>query len=300
MTMAEPRKALHLERFLVATDLSSRAQKAIARAAQLVEEHGGTLTVLHVLAGAAGYEAHSQQIASQIEKDLRRKVEALSPKKDRVATVRVLPGTPFVEIIRQGREDAADLILVGAHGEDFIKDLLLGTTAEKIVRKGDRSVLVVKQAVQRSYRRVLVAVDFSDHSRHALQLALRLAPQAEFHALHIYSGFEGMLRRAGITGSGIVRYQRQVAKEARQQMEVFMRGIDRRRKPIRREVWNGQARREITTIARRLRADLVAVGTAGRTAVPYILLGSVAEHVLREAPCDVLVVRSGTSRFELP
>jgi nucleotide-binding universal stress UspA family protein len=298
--MTEPRKALHLERFLVATDLSSRAQKAVARAVQLAKEHGGILTVLHVLAGEAGYETRTQQSASKIEKDLRRKVEALSPKKDRVTTVRVVPGTPFVEIIRQGREEAADLILVGAHGENFIKDLLPGTTAEKIVRKGDRSVLVVKQGAQRSYRRALVAVDFSDHSRHALELALRLAPQAEFHALHVYSGFEGMLRRAGIKDSGIIRYQRQVAREARQQMEVFMRAIDRRRKPIRKEVWNGQARREITTIARRLRADLVAVGTAGRTGVPYILLGSVAEHVMREAPCDVLVARSGTSRFELP
>jgi hypothetical protein len=62
------------------------------------------------------------------------------------------------------------------------------------VRKGDRSVLVVKQAAPRPYRRVLVAVDFSDHSRHALELALRLAQQAEFHALHVYAGFEGMLR----------------------------------------------------------------------------------------------------------
>jgi nucleotide-binding universal stress UspA family protein len=205
-----------------------------------------------------------------------------------------------VEIIRQGREEAADLILVGAHGADFIKDLLLGTTAEKIVRKGDRSVLVVKQAAQRPYRRVLVAVDFSDNSRRALELALRLAPQAEFHALHVYAGFEGMLRGAGVTDAGIVRYQRQVAKEARQQMEAFLRSIDRRRKPIRREVWNGRAGREITTIARRLRADLVAVGTAGRTGIPYILLGSVAEHVMREAPCDVLAVRSRVSHFQLP
>jgi nucleotide-binding universal stress UspA family protein len=131
-------------------------------------------------------------------------------------------------------------------------------------------------------------------------LALRLAPQAEFHALHVYAGVEGMLRGAGVTDSGIVRYQRQVAKEARQQMEVFMRSIDRRRKPIRREVWNGRAAQEITTIARRLRADLVAVGTAGRTGIRHILLGSVAEHVMREVACDVLVARSGSLPFELP
>jgi hypothetical protein len=67
-----------------------------------------------------------------------------------------------------------------------------------------------------------VAVDFSEQSRQTLELALRLAPQGEFHALHVHSRFEGMLRRAGITDSGIVRYQHQVAKEARQQMEAFM------------------------------------------------------------------------------
>ena len=65
-------------------------------------------------------------------------------------------------------------------------------------------------------------------------------------------------------------------------------------------MWNGQARREITKVARGVRADLVAVGTAGRTGIPYILLGSAAEHVMREAQCDVLVVQSGSVAFELP
>lgn len=299
-TITEARRAHDLKRLLVATDLSSRAAKAIARAVQLAEEHSVTLTVLHVLIEAAGYEARNQQIALKIEEDLRRKLEALFPQRGSTVTIHVLTGTPFVEMIRRAREEAADLILVGAHGADFLKDLLFGTTAEKIVRKGDRSVLVVKQTTRRPYRRVLVPVDFSDHSRHALEFALRLAPHAEFHALHVYSGFEGMLRRADITNSEIVRYERHLAKEARQQMEAFMRSIDRGSKPIRSEVWNGRARREITTVARRLRADLMAVGTTGRTGLPYILLGSVAEHVMREAPCDVLVVRSGSLRFELP
>jgi nucleotide-binding universal stress UspA family protein len=65
-------------------------------------------------------------------------------------------------------------------------------------------------------------------------------------------------------------------------------------------VWNGQARREITKIVKVLRADPVVVGTAGGAGIPYILLGSVAEHVMREARCDVLVVRSGSVRFKLP
>ena len=288
------------KRLLAATDLSPRAEKAIARAAQLAKEHSGTLTVLHVAAGESVDDAGRSPSASLIEKDLRRKVGALSVKRNVSMSVGVLSGTPFVEIIRRARQEAADLIVVGAHGNDFMKDLLLGTTAEKIVRKGDRSVLVVKQAAHRSYRRVLVGIDFSDNSRHALDLALRLAPQAELHAVHVYSAAQGTLRGAGVGDEGVVRYQRRMAKDARQQMEEFLRAIDRGRKSIKREVWNGRARWEISKIAKLLRADLVAVGTAGRTGIPYILLGSVAEHVMREAPCDVLVARSGANGFELP
>jgi hypothetical protein len=87
----------------------------------------------------------------------------LSPRLERPVSIRVAAGTPFVEIIRRAREEAANLILVGAHGAQFIKDLLFGTTAEKVVRKGDRPVLVVKRPTRGPYRRVLAATDFSDH-----------------------------------------------------------------------------------------------------------------------------------------
>jgi nucleotide-binding universal stress UspA family protein len=298
--MPEPRKALVLKRFLVATDLSARAEKAVARAVQLAKEHRATLTVLHVRAGEAGHETRTQQIVRKIEEDLARKVEALHPRTDGSTTIRALAGTPFVEIIRQGRKEAVDLILVGAHGAQFIKDLLFGTTAEKIVRKGDRPVLVVKRSTPHSYRRVLVPVDFSENSRHALEFALRLAPQAQFYVLHAYDGLEGQLWRAGLPKSEIMHYRHQLAKERRLEMKRFLRHTNSGRKPILRLLRHGRAPHVITGTVRRLHPDLVSVGSAGRTGLPYILLGSVAEHVLREVSCDVLVARSGSIRFELP
>jgi len=74
-------------------------------------------------------------------------------------------------------------------------------------------------------------------------------------------------------------------------------GLDR---PVKRILKHGRAPHVITKTTKRLRADLVAVGTTGRTGLPYILLGSVAEHVLRETRCDVLVARAEDVRFELP
>src|SRR5438128_701088 len=113
-TMTERRKILGLKRLLIATDLSSRTEKAIARAVQLAEEHNGTLSVLHILTGASGHETERSQIVSRIEKDLHHKLEALSLKRTTLASVRILSGTPFIEIIRQGRKKTADLIVVGA------------------------------------------------------------------------------------------------------------------------------------------------------------------------------------------
>ena len=290
----------NLSRILVATDLSPRALKAIARAVRLAAEQGAVLTILHVLTAETGNKARQRQVALQVEKDLRRDIATLSSARDGRATIRVVTGTPFVEIIRHAREEAADLILVGAHGAQFIKDLLVGTTMEKIVRKGDRPVLAVKRPVRAPYHRVLVATDFSDPSRQALRLGLRLAPGARIYLLHAYQGLEGQLWRADMTKSQILRYRQRVAQQSREQMKDFIRRMDLNGRLIVRLLRYGRAPHVITAAAQRLRPELVCVGSVGRTGLPQILLGSVAEHVLREVSCDILVARSGSLTFELP
>ncbi len=292
---------LTLQRILVANDLSPRAEKALTRAMQLAVEHRATLTVLHVMEERAQDETEIQQMTEKIAEALRQQTERFTPHPLGAVTTQVVTGKPFVEIIRRAREQAADLIVVGAHGEHFLKDLFVGTTAEKIARKGDRPVLVVKQAPQSPYQRVLVAVDFSESSRHALEFALQLAPAAEFHVLYAYEGFEGRLVVGGASESEIARYRRHLAKEAKQEMIVFLHDSGCTGKAVHHLLRHGRAPYIITKVAKRLHADLVAVGTTGRTGLPYILLGSVAEHVLREVNCDVLVVRRPeTVHFELP
>jgi len=288
-----------LKRVLVATDLSSRAEIALGRALQIASEQGAALTLFHVTDADAGDDMAARQLTAGTEKTLRQQIDKLLPGKA-AGSVRVAPGKPFVEIIRGARDEGAELVVLGAHGEHFLKDLLLGTTAERVVRKGDRPVLVVKRAAHGPYRRILAAVDFSENSRHALELALRVAPRAQFHVLHVYQGFEAQLRRAGIPPSEIVRQLRPLVEEARHDMGAFLGSIDHGGRSIRQVLWDGRAHHEIITVAKHLRAELVAVGTTGRTGLPYILLGSVAEHVLREVPCDVLVARAKPIRFELP
>jgi Universal stress protein UspA and related nucleotide-binding proteins len=289
--MREPHNVSLLSRILGATDLSPRAVKAVARAVQLADEHRATLTILHVLPDALGDEASKRQIVLQVEQYLHRKVIKLSPDREKTVSIEVTTGTAFVEIIRRAREKAVDIILVGAHGEQFINKLLFGTTVERIVRRGDRPVLVVKRRVRGPYRTVLMATDFSDQSGEALALAMRVAPSAKYVLLHAYQGIEQQLWRSDFRKSDILRYRRELANQSREKLKHFIRkrGLDNT--SFVRLVRYGRAPQVISSAARRLRPDLVAVGSAGRTGLPHVLLGSVAEHVLREVSCDVLVAR---------
>jgi nucleotide-binding universal stress UspA family protein len=161
--------------------------------------------------------------------------------------------------------------------------------------------LVVKKAPKGPYRRVLAAVDFSDTSRRALELATLIAPEAVFYVLHVYEvWYERTLRRAGVSNDEITWHKQKYAQSAKEQMEKFLHGCDLQTKTVKPVVKYGYPATVVRTVARQRRADLVAIGTHGRTGLNHALLGSVAEHVLREASCDVLTVRTEAFRFELP
>ena len=288
------------KRILVASDLSSRAEWALDRAAQLAAEQGAKLTVLYVQEELL-LKKWTDQSMREARKKLRQKSKIWSQQNSLTVTIRTTVGKPFVEIIRRARTEQADVVLVGAHGEHFLRDLFLGTTAEAVIRKGDRTVLVVKQPPHEPYQRVLVPVDFSDASRQALEAAFALAPVAEFHIFHATGAvFEERLRLGGLSESDIVRHRRRAVADAKQDMERFLRGVDCSHRHVRSEVRSGRAVPDITQAVAHLGADLVAMGTRGRSDLPYTLLGSVAQQMLREVPCDVLLARPAHFHFELP
>jgi nucleotide-binding universal stress UspA family protein len=289
-----------VKRILVASDLSSRAERALDRAAQLAAAQGAKLTVLYVQEELL-LKKWTDQSMREARKKLRQKSKAWSQQNSLTVTIRTTVGKPFVEIIRRARAEQADVVLVGAHGEHFLRDLFLGTTAEAVIRKGDRTVLVVKQLPHGPYQRVLVPVDFSDASRQALEAACALAPVAEFHIFHATGAvFEEQLRLGGLSESDIIRHRRRAVVDAKQDMERFLRGVDCGTRHVRSEVQSGRALHGITQAVAHLGADLVAMGTRGRSDLPYTLLGSVAQQMLREVPCDVLLARPAHFHLEFP
>ncbi len=148
---------IHLSKILVPTDFSEYSNNGLSFGCALADRFGAELHLLHVfqdLTERATEDGFTFVIAEELQKaqdsfqeGLRRKLEAL-PDADwdeKINTVREMrTGTPFVEIIRYAKENSIDLIVMGTHGRTGIPHLLLGSVAEKVVRKAPCSVLTVR------------------------------------------------------------------------------------------------------------------------------------------------------------
>ncbi len=298
-----------LHRILVATDLSTPTDNAVQRAALLARQSGAVVELLHVLEDWPRGEL--PPLDSSLMEDLRQATTsaAQSSLQQLVGTwfegvdvsSRVEVGRDFVTIIQRARQFNADLVVVGARGSAGTRDLYPGTTAQKVVRKGDRPVLLVKQPPRQPYRRVLVPTDFSNASRQALLGALSLAPSARFDLLHIYRLWgAGQLGPASIGDEHLNRYRHQLLDAAAAKLQEFIQLSELHATRIKQHLRQGNPATLIPAQAVELGADLIAVGTEGLSGLPYLLLGSVTEQVLQQARCDVLAVRPSDFKFQLP
>jgi nucleotide-binding universal stress UspA family protein len=285
-----------LERVLVPTDFSPGAARALERVALLPLASRATVTLLHVIPDAVSPALLARE-RSEAEYRLKQAGRALAERlRTRTLTevaVRraVRTGEPSSKISREADRLGADLIVVGRHGKRRFRDLLLGSTVERIVRKGAAPVLVVAGERPRPYRSPWVAVDLSDPSRRALALAVRLAaPTAgKVRIVHAYATpFEGPLGR-GASPRHVSRYRRECRLNAQVEVAAFLAASRGRSRVGDVALRRGDPRRAILSIGRREGADLLAVGSHGRTGLPRFLLGSVSEAVIHHATCDVLI-----------
>lgn len=279
---------------LAATDFSDDARNAALRAGLLAREHGARSGVLlHVqprfmLGPGLDLRAHVA-----VERALENLAAELQAESGFAFEPRLASGPVVDEIC--GAAQGHDLIVAGARGLHPLRDFAIGTAAERLLRKSRVPVLIVKRKPAGPYRRALVPVDFSDHSRAALALAARLAPGAELSLAHAFEvPLEGKLQFAGVADEEIYRYRRQARDEAQAAMEALIAQAavgDRATRLIE----HAYAPTLIPETERRIGADLIAMGKHGKDALEELLLGSVALRALAAAQCDVLVVPAAFS-----
>jgi nucleotide-binding universal stress UspA family protein len=283
---------------IAATDFSFSAHRAARRAAAVAKVHGATLHLLHVLDSSSAKALLRRSPAIDVEHPLHVEAErALDSLADDVAAA---GGEVTERLLREGRvmdeilavARSSDLVVLGPRGVNPLRDFILGSTAERMVRMIECPMLVVKQDPQIAYENVLVPVDFSDYSVPALRFASEVAPGATLHVFHALDcPLQGRLRSAGVTDEGIAAYCDELHREANASMAELTAGLQDR--TVFGTVQAADARVAINERAAANNCTLIVMGKQGRSWLTEHILGSVTRVALERATCDVAVVPHG-------
>jgi nucleotide-binding universal stress UspA family protein len=145
--------SIQFRKILAPTDFSEHSALALETAMDLARP-GGTVILCHVVDdapltyGYIGVAVPTQEMLARLAKEAEREMQALKPKVERPEITlerRVVHGNPFLEIVRVAEEESVDLIVLGTHGRTGIKHFLIGSVAEKVLRKAPCPVLVVRE-----------------------------------------------------------------------------------------------------------------------------------------------------------
>lgn len=269
----------HVKPVLVATDLSARTDRAVDRATHLAGEMGARLVVLHAIEPESWLRSRPEQAEREIRSAL----------PDPAADVDILPALgPAPTVIVEAADSAnCGLIVTGVARFNQLGDYLVGTAVDHVVRHASMPVLVVKQRPRRPYRSILVATDYSASSLQALHTAVELFPEAAIDVVHAYHvPYEGWLKSDEV--------REDVTREAQEELDAFIAeaglSAEARARVSARLVY-GETHTVLSNTAHESEADLLVLGTHGRSGFVAAMVGSMAESLLRCTHLDTLMVR---------
>lgn len=278
---------------LLATDLSSRGDRALDRAAQLARQWGARLLVVHALdrghSSVADHSLHvpswrqspdvSEAIRDQVRRNLREEVDQLE--------FHIKEGPPEQVILDAAEREKCDLIIAGAEREGTLGGVF-GSTVEHLVRRSPVSVLVVKTRPNRPYRHVLVGTDFTEESRHGLEAAGRLFPAAQLTVMHAFElPYQALLADTALS--------RDFAAMEKATIQDFVRqaSLDGHVRPrIRTLIEHGQPGAMLRRYVEEQHADLTVIGAYERNILFHMLIRGNMPHIVGVVPSDILLVRA--------
>lgn len=276
---------------VVATDFSTRSDRALRRATIVARQFGAVLVLVHAIDDDQPQHLIDEQTnASRVI--LEESANTITEMDGIAAEVRVLAGDVFSTILHVAEEVAAGLIIVGPHRRQ-LRDAFMGTTAERTIAHSRRPVLMTAGVPSAPYDRAMIALGFDESSKFAARRVQEMdfVDPAEIIAMHAFDApGQTMMQRAMVEPETVDHYVAGEQIDAQADLsqvleEVGLCGARRVIVPV-----NGSAARRILECAREENASLIVVGTSQKTRVQRFMLGSVAEAVLGDADRDVLVI----------
>jgi nucleotide-binding universal stress UspA family protein len=270
--------------------LQSLGNRASRRASLLAKRGGGELVLVHVVDDDQPVRivAAERSVATEL---LDEQVRTLRDVDGIPCSQRIVLGSPFAGIITAAGDLRPEWIVLGPHRRQALKDIFIGTTAERVVRQSRWPVLMADGVPSAPYRHVAIAVDLSDCSRDAARAIDELCFSEQATVIHVVEtpGTRAM-PRASLTDAESAASVADKKARASRDLDAFLDRLPLA--PSRRllEVGGPRPADTICAAAERITADLIVVGTHGRSGPARPLLGGVAEQVLKHSDRDVLAV----------
>jgi nucleotide-binding universal stress UspA family protein len=298
-------KTLSVRNIVVPIDFSKMSVQAIQIAKQLARRFRASIHLAHVrqsnytadfVAPAfMTYEQVGEQTALKELKKVAGECGVAS------ATCDVLSGAPpYDEICRLAQTIPADLVVMPTHGRTGLKHVFLGSTAERIVQHSSCPVLVTRgktvksrNGSQAGMKTILVPVDFSECSRDGLRYAIAFANEFGAKIILLHATYLGYVYSTeGTAIYDIPGLQKAARKTAERKMRELVRCVNFGAVKFETAFTDGSPVIDICAFAKNHDVDLIITSTHGFTGFTHVLIGSIAEQVVRHAPCSVLVVPS--------
>ena len=290
------RTALNLQRILVPVDFSGSSELALRYATAFAARFGGKIALVHVIESGrlVGELSESDTGMTEIPRRVEEQLCMLASRSGGPALfdkVEVRTGRPSHKIGQAASGLGSGLIVISTHGYTGLDYLLLGGTAERVIRDAPCPVLVVRRQDGHAPepKKILVPVDFSPASLDGLRYALGLALPfgARLTALHVIEPLGPMARFE----VDVDAHERKLREGVRLRLEELHLEVDEPAGAFDTLFREGTSYHEIVGMAQRGDFDLIIMASLGRSGLVDMLLGSTAERVVRHAPCPVLVVR---------
>jgi nucleotide-binding universal stress UspA family protein len=277
---------------LAATDFSTRSNRALRQAGLLAQKAEIKIHVLHVVDDDQPDELVRME-KREAERVLAEQLDTMPELRGVQSRPMVVTGDPFDGILRAAAELDANLIVMGSHRKQLLLDVFVGTTIERVIRRGAFPVLMVNNEAQLKYRNVVAPVDLSEASANALRVALSTGLVGDNRAtlVHAFSAlWKGKMFVAGTEQAQIDSYVASERQRAMDELTTFLVANDLKDGQWSLRLEEGGPMEIISRIVADMRPDLLVMGTHGRSAIIKALIGSVTEEALRSLSVDILAV----------
>jgi nucleotide-binding universal stress UspA family protein len=280
-----------MDRLLVATDSSARSDRALRRAALICRKMYASITQVHVVVAAQSERLVDADRAAT--SDLLAETAATLRDGDGIDADWVVNVDDVVTGILSSAEDlAADLIVIGPNRRR-LRDIFIGTTAERLVQQSDFPLLVAVETPTADYRKTLLAIDFDEASRSVGRkaLAMGIFENTDVVVMHAFDApAQGMMRRAMMHSEEIDDYIESEGSVAADRLEQLRDELGLPRTEHSVVAMTGGPARTILRSAQSEACDLIVLGATQRRGLERALVGSVTADVIRDAHRDILIV----------